>query len=267
MHEVRSESIDLTVCSPPYYNAPFDYPKRFPAYDEYVRLLEGVSKELFRVTRCARVACLVIDDMLVEGERFPIIADTISLMRESGFKYLEKITWVKPKGYSRISRRSGNVIKHPYPMYFYPDNILESILIFQKGNVDETRRSKLEYQYETNRFPHEWFKNVWQITNVLPGSPLERGIAAFPDELAMRLMKLFSLPGDTILDPFLGSGTTTKIAAILGNNSFGYELKYALKERILAKLSHQHNIDIRIEVREDCEKLVAESMVYHVADI
>ena len=105
-------------------------------YDEYLGLLSKVADELYRVVREGRIVCFVIDDMLVDGEKLPIVSDATRIMRETGFRYRDRIMWVKPKGYSRISRRSGVVIQHPYPMYFYPDNIQESILIFQKGRFD-----------------------------------------------------------------------------------------------------------------------------------
>jgi modification methylase len=260
MHEVARESVHLTVTSPPYYNAPFDYPGMYTDYDEYLGMLSRVSDELFRVTSEGRIVCFVIDDMLVDGEKLPIVADATSIMRKTGFRYRDRILWVKPKGYSRISRRSGVVIQHPYPMYFYPDNIQESILIFQKGRFDykkvrEMDRKVLEASKidagEINQ--NEWNLTVWQITNVLPtNNPLEKGIAAYPEELASRLVQLFSFAGDTVLDPFLGSGTTSKVAAILGRNSIGYELNYSLKDRISTKISSAGTVKIHAERRHDC---------------
>ncbi len=124
------------VTSAPYYDAPFDYPDLFKNYDEFLGLVQDLCRELYRVLAPGRVACFVTDDMLVKGEKFPVVADVTRLMMEAGFRYRYRITLVKPKGYVRISRRSGVVIQHPYPMYYYPDNIQESILIFQKGKFD-----------------------------------------------------------------------------------------------------------------------------------
>src|SRR3989442_10695651 len=136
MKEIHDESIQLMVTSPPYYNAPFDYPNLFKNYDEFLRLIGHLARDLYRVLAPGRVACFVTDDMLVKGEKYPIVADITRLMLDAGFRYRDRIVWVKPKGYGRISRRSGVVIQHPYPMYYYPDNIQESILIFQKGRFD-----------------------------------------------------------------------------------------------------------------------------------
>lgn len=260
MHELARESIDLVVTSPPYYNAPFDYKGLYQDYDEYLDLLSRVADELYRVVAEGRIVCLVIDDMLVDGEKLPIVSDATRIMRETGFRYRDRIMWVKPKGYTRISRRSGVLIQHPYPMYFYPDNIQESILIFQKGRFDYKKVRELDQNIlDASRIDgrtmnqNEWNLTVWQITNVLPtNNPLEKGIAAFPEELASRLVQLYSFYGDTVLDPFLGSGTTSKVAAILGRNSVGYEVNYSLKERISIKISSAGRLDLKTEKRHDC---------------
>jgi len=257
MKEIPKDSIQLMVTSPPYFNAPFDYPDLFKDYDEFLELIDDLSRDLYRVLSPGRVACFVTDDMLVKGEKYPVVADITRLMREAGFRYRDRIVWVKPKGYIRISRRSGLLVQHPYPMYYYPDNIQESILIFQKGRFDysyvkempskmleKSRISLHDYNY------HEWHLTVWNITNVLPlGSRLEKGIAAFPGEIPKRLIKLFSFYGETVLDPFLGSGTTMKVAQELGRNSWGYEIDRGLKKIIAQKLEHGHRSDSKVEFR------------------
>jgi modification methylase len=255
MHEVQSESIALTVTSPPYYNAPFDYPGMYRDYDEYLKMLSRVCDELYRVTAPGRIACLVIDDMLVDGEKLPIVADATVLMRQTGFRYRDKIIWVKPKGYSRISRRSGVLVQHPYPMYFYPDNIQESVLIFQKGRFDYSQIKEIdpkvleESKIDSRAFnENEWYLTVWHITNVLPtNNILEKGIAAYPEELASRIIQLFSFKGEVVLDPFTGSGTTAKCASLLGRNSVGYELLYSLKPKISAKVPGEVSFERRID--------------------
>jgi len=256
MKEIPDQSIQLTITSPPYYNAPFDYPDLFNDYNEFLALIQDVSHDLYRVSAAGRIVCFVTDDMLVKGQKYPVVADITRLMLEAGFRYRDRIVWVKPKGYVRISRRSGVVIQHPYPMYYYPDNIQESILIFQKGRFDYSYVRDLSLRLlEKSRIPlkdyngDEWHLTVWNITNVLPlGLRLEKGIAAFPEEIPKRLIKLFSFHGETVLDPFLGSGTTMKVAQELGRNSWGYEIDRRLKKIIRQKLSG-HQSDSRVEFR------------------
>jgi DNA modification methylase len=267
MTEVPDESIHLMVTSPPYYNAPFDYPNLFADYDEFLDMIRDVSKELYRVLAPGRIASFVTDDMLVNGEKYPVVADITTIMRGAGFRYRDKIVWRKPEGYTRISRRSGVVLQHPYPMYFYPDNIQESILIFQKGKFDYAYLGKLPPDIvESSRIDigeyqrSKWCLTVWDITNVLPlEGRVEKGIAAFPEEIPKRLIRLFSFKGETVLDPFLGSGTTNKVARALGRNSVGYEIDLELIDVVKQKLNYQQlsfsSDSMEIIVREDSKRL------------
>jgi len=262
MKEIPNESIHLTITSPPYYNAPFDYPDLFRDYDEFRELIRDVSVDLFRVLVPGRIACFVTDDMLVKGEKFPVVADITRLMLDAGFRYRDRIVWVKPKGYVRISRRSGVVVQHPYPMYYYPDNIQESILIFQKGKFDYSYLRKLSLKRrEKSKIPLDkyngdgWHLTVWNITNVLPfGDRLEKGIAAFPEEIPRRLIRLYSFQGETVLDPFLGSGTTMKVARELRRNSWGYEIDAGLEKIIRQKMGNERDLDSQIDFRFGKEK-------------
>lgn len=257
MSEIPDESIQLMITSPPYFNAPFDYPDMFKDYDEFLELIRDLSRDLYRVMAPGRVACFVTDDMLVRGEKYPVVADVTRLILDAGFRYRDRIVWVKPKGYIRISRRSGVVIQHPYPMYYYPDNIQESILIFQKGRFDYSYvKAMPSKMLEKSRISlhdyndHEWHLTVWNITNVLPlGSRLEKGIAAFPEEIPKRLIKLFSFHNETVLDPFVGSGTTMKVAQELGRSSWGYEIDRGLEKIIRQKLGYNKQSDSKVEFR------------------
>lgn len=266
MKELEDSSVNLVVTSPPYFNAPFDYPDLFESYEEFLKLIRDVARELKRVLKHGRIAAFVVDDTLIEGEKYPVVADITKIFLEQGFKYREKIVWVKPEGYIRISRRSGVVVQHPYPMYYYPDNLQESILIFQNGDFDyrtipqEIREeSKIDLtEYQKNK----WYLNVWDITNVLPiSNRLEKGIAAFPDEIPYRLIKLFSYKGETVLDPFMGSGTTLKVAIELERKAVGYEIDAELLNVVKKKLGiDQFTLfgrkpDFEIIIRDDIKHL------------
>jgi DNA modification methylase len=266
MKELDNNSVHLVVTSPPYFNAPFDYPDLFPSYDTYLDKMTKVAREIKRVLCPGRIACIVCDDILIEGKKFPIVADLTKIFIKEGFDYRDKIIWIKPEGYIRISRRSGVVLQNPYPMYFYPDNIQETILIFQKGKFDyksipdEMReKSKIDIlEYKDKK----WYLNVWKIVNVLPlKNRLETGIAAFPEEIPYRLIKLFSYVGETVLDPFMGSGTTNKVAAMLKRNSVGYEIDLELLEVVKEKIGLKKNpifYDVEIIVRDDAKHLRTE---------
>lgn len=253
MAELTNESVHLVVTSPPYFNAPFDYKDLFTDYQNFLEMLSNVAKELFRVLINGRIVVINIDDMLVKGKKYPIVADAIKIFMEAGFDYRDKIIWKKPDGYLRISKRSGVLLQNPYPMYFYPDNLLESIVIFQKGKFNyksiskEVRKDSKINIKEFNE--KKWYMTLWEMTNVLPNSNLENNIAAFPEELPYRIIKLFSYKGETILDPFCGSGTTMKIARRLGRNSIGIEIK---KELIpIIKKKTEFDGQLKLEKNQD----------------
>jgi len=264
MKEVPDRSVHLVVTSPPYYNAPFDFPGLFSDYEEYLDLLEAVGREIYRVLAEGRVACFVVQDIRINKKLYPIVADLIHIMLDIGFNYRDKIIWRKPEGYIRISRRSGVLIQNPYPMYFYPDNIYEEIVIFQKGEFDYKKipqtlkeRSRINIQEFQDK---KWYLSVWDITNVLPSRKDSKFTAVFPDEIPYRLIKLFSYVEETVLDPFLGTGTTTRVARILQRNSIGYEIDLELAEIIKEKIGYKQatlegNDTIEIIIRDDAKRL------------
>ena len=258
MPEIPDGSIHLAVTSPPYFNAPFDYKDLFKNYEQYLGVLRKMAKESFRVLADGRIFVLNIDDMLVNGDKFPIVADAIKIFQEAGFRYRDRIIWKKPDGYLRISRRSGVILQNPYPMYFYPDNLLESIIIFQKGKFDYKSISKEvreKSKVNTKEIQEKkWYMTLWEMNNVMPNQVLEKDIAAFPEELPYRAIKLFSYDGETILDPFAGSGTTMKIARNLGRNSIGIEIKKSLIPIIKEKAGF--NEQKKLDKNEDTFELI-----------
>lgn len=266
MREIPDGSVSLVVTSPPYFNAPFDYPGLFKEYSEYLDMISTVAKELKRVLAPGRIACFVTQDVRINGKLYPVAADIVRKMMDAGFFYRDRIIWRKPEGYIRISRRSGVIIQHPYPMYFYPDNLFEEILILQNG---EYQYPKIGSEHKSSQInlgelnEGKWYLSVWDITNVLPfKGRLEEGIAAFPEEIPKRLIKLFTFVGETVLDPFLGSGTTMKVAKRLGRNSYGYEVDLELKDVILKKVGFAQTTltdatmdKIEVIEREDAKRL------------
>jgi site-specific DNA-methyltransferase (adenine-specific) len=248
--EVADGEVSLIVTSPPYYNAPFDYPDLFSSYEEYLDLIRVLAVQSRRVLGPGRICAIVTDDMLVSagtggrGRKYPIVADTTRIFLEEGFRYRDRITWVKPAGYTRISRRSGVVLQHPYPMYFYTDNMQESILLFQNGVFDYEHLKRIPSRVldasriDTSRLNSEyWNRSVWNITNVLPRpGRIEEGVAAFPEEIPRRLIKLFTFAGETVFDPFFGSGTSLKVARDLGRRAIGYEIDLDLRRVLQKKL-------------------------------
>ncbi len=219
-------AIDLLLTSPPYFNAPFDYSDLFHNYETFLGMVDKFGKLYFKTLKPGGIVGLNIDDMLIEGVKYPIISDILKIFSNIGYLLKGKIIWRKPEGYIRISRRSGVLLQNPYPMYYYPDNLLEVILIFQKPSHMNLTSNKIMY-----------FEDIWEMTNVLPlKGRLETNIAAFPEELPRRLINIFTTKGSWVCDPFLGSGTTMKVARELRRHSIGVEILEQLLPIIKMKI-------------------------------
>lgn len=87
MHEILNESVHAIVTSPPYYNAPHDYDGVFTSYPKYLELIRSFARESYRILQQGRIAAVNIDDMLVAGKKYPIVADTIHIFMGAGFDY------------------------------------------------------------------------------------------------------------------------------------------------------------------------------------
>ena len=242
MSELPSNSIHLVVTSPPYFNAPYDFPDWYITYEDYLKLLKNVGKEVMRVLKPGRYACFVAMDVRVEGKLHPIVSDLIHIyVYELGFEYQERIIWRKPDTYIRVSRRSGVLLRYPYPLYFYPDHIYEEIVVFRKpGEVDKNAipsNIKEKSRVNIDRFQREkWYLDVWEIQHVVPQEKWQKYAAVFPEEIPERLITLYSYAGETVLDPFLGTGTTCVVARKLDRSCVGYEIDLDLKDVIVERL-------------------------------
>src|SRR5437773_5489290 len=110
-NEVADGEVGLIVTSPPYYNAPFDYPDLFPSYDEYLDLIRAFASQSKRVLGKGRICAIVTDDMLVSegdtgrGKKYPIVADTTRTFLEAGLRRRDRISWGRQAGYRRTRRR------------------------------------------------------------------------------------------------------------------------------------------------------------------
>ncbi|MHA1979405.1 MAG: DNA-methyltransferase [Candidatus Hodarchaeales archaeon] len=136
--------------------------------------------------------------------------------------YLGSINWSKVT----TSNTSGGgkimgSIYYPRNGYFFINR--EYIAVFKKGGKDPrpVKEYKLQSRISLENW-RSWFKDTWQF----PGERMKNHIAMFPEELPKRVIQMYSFVGDTVLDPFTGSGTTNKVAAELGRNSIGFEIGF-----------------------------------------
>jgi len=230
MREVADAAVDLVVTSPPYwhikdYGAPgqIGYGQ---SLHQYLTDLYYVWSECFRILRPGSRLCLNIGDQFARSAIYgrykviPLHAEFIGQCEMLGFDFLGSIIWQKK---TTMNPTGGANVMGSYP---YPPNGLveidyEFILIFKKpGESKKVSREIKEASKLTKEEWKEYFYGHWHF-----GGAKQLGHEAmFPEELPRRLLRMFSFPGDTVLDPFLGSGTTVKVALELGRNAVGYEI-------------------------------------------
>jgi len=256
MIEIKDETMDLIITSPPYWHIK-DYGKIAQigygqTLHEYLKDLYMVWKECFRVLKPGRRLCVNIGDQFARSVIYgrykiiPLHAEVISQCEKIGFDYMGAIIWQKK---TTMNTTGGAIVMGSYP---YPPNGMieldyEFILVFKKpGTIEKVPKEIKEISKLTKQEWKEYFAGHWKFG----GEKQINHEAMFPEELPKRLIKMYSFVGDTVLDPFVGSGTTVKVALELKRNAIGYEINEdfleIIKEKIGIKkfLFNIYNIEI-----------------------
>jgi len=244
LQKMPANSVQLTITSPPYRNA-IDYDMHASGKGGYYRgklnldtadYLDDMENifgdRVYRVTKEGGYCCIVIANEVVSGTIMPLPHMLLSRLVQPIGKWQlhEEIIWHKVTG---GTNRYGSFVINPYPKYYRANIMHEFILILRKGDVNTGRIRRKETLPATHE---EWTKeianSVWHIAPVPPGY-IDHP-CPFPEEIPYRLMKLYSYENDVILDPFNGSGQTTKVAHHFGRRYIGIDLVREYVE--LAKL-------------------------------
>lgn len=223
MTDVKTGSVHLVVTSPPYWNLK-KYgneglgPKQ--AYAKYLYEIQRVLKEVKRVMAAGRFVAINIGTAVSNDGMKPINVDIVKMMEDLNFTFKKEIIWIKPKGTQGLWQRGVTKFlkNEPFPCFFSLNIMHEYILIFQnEGEIDLSLKTNQRLQED---FIKKVSWSVWEMeVSSTKGHP-----APFPDELPSRLIQLYTVEGETVLDPFGGSGTTMKVARNLKRNSILYEI-------------------------------------------
>ena len=251
MSWVPDETVALVVTSPPYpmiemwdelfctqdpkITEHLENNRGKAAFEGMHGLLDRVWKEVYRVLIPGGIACINIGDATRkvgdEFQMFPNHARILSAFSDLGFCVLPEIIWRKQTNAPNKFMGSGML-----PAGAYVTLEHEFILVVRKGGKrdfssdrQKANRQKSAYFWEER---NHWFSDVWMdikgASQVMAQKQGRKRNAAFPYEISHRLVAMYSVLGDTVLDPFLGTGTTLFSAMALGRNGIGYELDKSL---------------------------------------
>jgi modification methylase len=228
-----NNSIHLVITSPPYwnlkrYNENPNQMGHIKDYETFLNEIRLVWEHVFRIlVPGGRLVC-VVGDVCVSRRKFgrhlvfPLHADICVLCRKIGFDNLNPIVWHKIANASFEVENGSKFLGKPYEPNAIIKNDMEFILMqrkpggYRKPTEEQRRLSKID-----KKDFNSWFQQIWHIT----GASTRNHPAPFPLELATRLVRMFSFYGDTVLDPFCGTGTTMVAALRYGRNSIGIEIE------------------------------------------
>lgn len=263
---INDNSVHLVLTSPPYFNIKEYRRGKFQLgiiddYQQFLDELEKVWKECYRIlVPGGRIVCVVGDVCLSRRKNgrhavLPLHSDIAVSCRKIGFDNLNPILWHKISNAKFEANTNSSILGKPYEPNAIIKNDLEYILMERKpgGYRTPTIQQREGSRIEKDDF-QKWFSQIWE----LPGASTRNGHPApFPLELATRLVKMFSFVGDTVVDPFCGSGTTMLAAINTNRNSIGVETEVYYCTHTLNRLESEKSLlsDFSVDYIDiSCEK-------------
>lgn len=245
MRAVEDHSVDFFITSPPYWNLK-DYGGPHDSigscsYEEYLKRLDKVWEQCYRKGKDSAVLAVNANTRRHQKRFYPIPLDITSRMR--GWKLWDTVIWYVPNALPQPNSYMERLL----------DNKFEFVLLF-------TKDGRTDYKFHKPRVPQKYLiadprphkknprgrciGNVIRIPAYRPPNvkALNYHVAAYPEELVAFFLELYTDPGDVVLDPFLGSGTTLKVARIMGRKGIGYEINERFAALIRQKIQEPWDV-------------------------
>ena len=261
MREVGGRPVHLVVTSPPYWTlkrydggAGSDQLGHFEDYDGFHDELSKVWRKCYDLLVPGGRLCIVVGDVCLprrKGGRhlvMPLHADITLRCRGIGFDYLTPILWYKiANAVTEVEGNGSAFLGKPYEPNAIIKNDVEYILLFRKPGAYRNPTQQQRLLSLIDKSDHaNWFRSIWMD---VPGATTKDGHPApFPVELAYRLIRMFSFVGDVVLDPFVGSGSTTEAAIQAHRSSIGFEIEPVYYHRLRSKF-RQHRMGVEFKFK------------------
>ncbi|MGH2561629.1 MAG: DNA-methyltransferase [Thermomicrobiales bacterium] len=254
---IPDESVHLVVTSPPYFDLKqyaADVPGQLGEIHEYEHFLDELDKvwrESHRVLVPGGRVCCVVGAVTISrragGRHFvlPLPSDIQVRSRAIGLDNLTPIIWLKVSNIVLEASTSSRFLGKPNLPNGVIKNDFETIVMLRKPGGYRKPTPEMEAQSRIGNDEYfKWFVPIWSD---ITGASTRHHPAPFPVALAYRLIRMFSFVGDTVLDPFLGTGTTTRAAMLAGRNSIGVEVEPAYFDLTQQKLARRpFGVDLEI---------------------
>jgi DNA modification methylase len=260
LEEMPAESVDLIFTSPPYFNARPEY-SEYEEYDEYLFKMRQIIRRCHRVLAEGRFFAINISPVLIRrasrnesSKRIAVPFDIHRIFIEEGYDFIDDIIWMKPEGAGWATGRGRRFAADRNPLQYKAVPVTEYVLVYRKhtdllidwfirnhperGVVEE---SKISDGYEKT--------NVWKINP----STNSTHPAAFPKELAEKVVRYYSFKGDVVLDPFAGSGTVGAAASGLGRRFVLFDNSPDYISIIRNEITSWKNVNLNTVMWMNCE--------------
>lgn len=244
LSRLADSSIHLTVTSPPYVTSHFERGQEFD-YDAFMVHFKNVCEHVFRVTVAGGRFALNVADIITKYRypddptisRIPLGSDMLQAALGCGFRLLERFIW--DKGFTR--NFGGPLLgSYPYPLSIFSQNYFEYIWVMQKPGKRKVTQALREKSRISLPEWRTWTQQWWRIESISEKFKLHT--AVFPVEIPLRLIRMYSYEGDTVLDPYMGTGATMLAANRSGRKFIGFEIDpncpELVEERIAFDLKH-----------------------------